>query len=135
MSIVCAGGSRAAPGGEMQSALQGEPAGALPWSLHRLRPPVLVPTYAYSLHGELEPGVVMRKRFCAGGEAAAVDCVAGCALCLDVTARDMQEECKKKGLPGTQAKSSAASCPVRVLVPKEKTPDPQNLKLWLKVNG
>ncbi|XP_054937307.1 acylpyruvase FAHD1, mitochondrial-like [Physeter macrocephalus] len=135
MSILCAGRSRAAPVGEVQSALQSAPAGALPWRPHCLRSPVLVPRCAYSLHRELELGVVMRKCFCAGREAAAMDCVAGYALCLDVTARDMQEECKKKGLPGTQAKSSTASCPVRVSVPKEKIPDPQSLKLWLKVNG
>ncbi|XP_059982593.1 acylpyruvase FAHD1, mitochondrial-like [Lagenorhynchus albirostris] len=135
MSIVCSGRSRAAPVGEMQSALQRKPAGALPRSLHCLRSRVLVPTYAYSLHHELQLGVVMRKRLCAGRQAAVVDCVAGYALCLDETARDMQEECKKKGLLATQAKSSTASCPVRVLVPKEKIPDPQSLKLWLKVSG
>ncbi|OBS68250.1 hypothetical protein A6R68_03204 [Neotoma lepida] len=33
------------------------------------------------------------------------------ALCLDTTARDVQEECKKKGLPGTLAKSFKAACP------------------------
>ncbi|OBS70006.1 hypothetical protein A6R68_01451 [Neotoma lepida] len=57
------------------------------------------------------------------------------ALCLDTTARDVQEECKKKGLPWTLAKSFKASCPVSALVPKKKIPEPHALRLWLKVNG
>lgn len=46
-----------------------------------------------------------------------------------------KEECKKKGLPWTLAKSFTASCPVSAFVPKEKVPDPHALRLWLKVNG
>uniref|UniRef100_A0A2K5CPE4 Oxaloacetate tautomerase FAHD1, mitochondrial n=1 Tax=Aotus nancymaae TaxID=37293 RepID=A0A2K5CPE4_AOTNA len=96
--------------------------------------PILMPAYSGSLHHELELGVVMGKRCRAAPESAAVDCVGGYALCLNMTARDVQDECKK-GLPWTLARSFTASCPVSAFVPKEKIPDPHNLKLWLGVNG
>ena len=67
--------------------------------------PVLVPAYTRNLHHELELAVVMGKRCRAVSEAAAMDYVACYALCLDMTARDVQDECKKKGLPWTLAKS------------------------------
>ncbi|ELW72764.1 Estrogen receptor [Tupaia chinensis] len=67
-------------------------------------------------------------------EAEAMDYVAG-YLCLNMTARDVQDECKKKGLTWTLAKSFTGSCPISAFVPKERGPDPHQLKLWLKVNG
>ncbi|EPY77377.1 fumarylacetoacetate hydrolase domain-containing protein 1-like protein [Camelus ferus] len=95
---------------------------------------VLMPACSRNLHRELELGVLMSRRGRAVLEATAMAYVAGYALCLDMTARDVQDECKKKGLPWTLAKSFTASCLVSALVPKEKFPDPHNLKLWLKVN-
>uniref|UniRef100_A0A2I2Z9U3 Oxaloacetate tautomerase FAHD1, mitochondrial n=1 Tax=Gorilla gorilla gorilla TaxID=9595 RepID=A0A2I2Z9U3_GORGO len=89
--------------------------------------PILMPAYSCNLHHELELGMVMGKH-----GLAAMDYVSSYALCLDITARDVQDECKKKGLPWTLAKSFMASCPVSVFVPKEKIPDPPNLRLWLK---
>nr|XP_048286533.1 acylpyruvase FAHD1, mitochondrial-like [Myodes glareolus] len=94
-----------------------------------------MPAYCQNLHHEVELGVLLGRRVQAVPEAAAMDYVAGYALCLDMTARDVQEECKKKGLPWTLAKSFTASCPVSAFVPKEKVPDPHALRLWLKVNG
>lgn len=67
----------------------------------------------------------MGKSCCTVLEAMAFDQVASYALCLDMTARDMQDECKKE-LPWTLAKSFMA---------KKKIPDPHNLKLCLKVRG
>ncbi|XP_015098772.2 oxaloacetate tautomerase FAHD1, mitochondrial-like [Vicugna pacos] len=121
---------------EMQSEVPSEP--ALFLKPARLRPEgsrALMPACSRNLHHELELGVVMGKRGRAVSEAAARNYVAGYALCPDMTARDVQDECKKKGLPWTLAESFTASCPVNAFVPKEKIPDPHNLKLWLKVNG
>ncbi|CAL8264976.1 unnamed protein product [Gadus morhua 'NCC'] len=63
-----------------------------------------------------------------------MDHVAGYALCLDMTARDIQEDCKSKGLPWTLAKAFNTSCPISEFIPKERIPDPGNVTLWLKVN-
>ncbi|KAB1254165.1 Acylpyruvase FAHD1; mitochondrial [Camelus dromedarius] len=120
---------------EMQSAVPSEQLLFLkpPWLNAPEGSPVLMPACSRNLHRELELGVLMSKRGRAVLEATAMAYVAGYALCLDMTTRDVQDECKKKGLPWTLAKSFTASCPVSALVPKEKFPDPHNLKLWLKV--
>uniref|UniRef100_A0A8C4PHV9 Oxaloacetate tautomerase FAHD1, mitochondrial n=1 Tax=Equus asinus TaxID=9793 RepID=A0A8C4PHV9_EQUAS len=136
-NIVCVGRNYADHAREMQSAVPSEPVLFLKPSTAYAPEgsPVLMPAYSRNLHHELELAVVMGRRGRAVPEAAAMDYVAGYALCLDMTARDVQDECKKKGLPWTLAKSFTGSCPVSAFVPKEKIPDPHNLKLWLKVNG
>lgn len=136
-NIVCVGRNYADHVKEMQSTVLSEPVLFLKPSTAYAPEgsPVLIPSYSRNLHHELELGVVMGQRCRAVSEVAAMDYVAGYALCLDMTSRDVQDECKKKGLPWTLAKSFTASCPVSAFVPKEKIPDPHNLKLWLKVNG
>ncbi|XP_007937709.1 acylpyruvase FAHD1, mitochondrial [Orycteropus afer afer] len=136
-NIVCVGRNYAEHAREMRSAVPSEPVLFLkPSSAYAPEgSPILMPTYSRNLHHELELGVVLGRRSRAVPEAAAMDYVAGYALCLDMTARDVQEECKRKGLPWTLAKGFATSCPVSAFVPKEKVPDPHKLRLWLKVNG
>lgn len=136
-NIVCVGRNYADHAREMRSALPSEP-------LLFLKPssayapdgaPALLPAYSRELHHELELGVVLGRRACAVPEADAMACVAGYALCLDMTARDVQAECKRQGLPWTLAKAFTGSCPVSAFVPRDRVPDPHRLRLWLKVNG
>ncbi|XP_037363698.1 acylpyruvase FAHD1, mitochondrial [Talpa occidentalis] len=136
-NIVCVGRNYADHAAEMRSALPRQPLLFLkPSSAYAPEgAPALLPAHSRLLHHELELGVLMGRRVRAVPEAAAMDCVAGYALCLDMTARDVQDECKKKGLPWTLAKGFTASCPVSAFVPKERVPDPHNLRLWLEVNG
>lgn len=96
--------------------------------------PILVPSYCSNLHHEVELGVVIGKGGTAIPQSSAMDHVAGYALCLDMTARDIQDECKSKGLPWTLAKAFNTSCPISEFIPKERIPDPGNVTLWLKVN-
>ncbi|KAM6155977.1 oxaloacetate tautomerase FAHD1, mitochondrial [Rhynchocyon petersi] len=136
-NIVCVGRNYAEHAREMKSAPPSEPLLFLkPSSAYAPEgSPILMPAHSRELHHELELGVVLGRRGRAVPQAAAMDYVAGYALCLDMTARDVQEECKKKGLPWTLAKGFTASCPVSAFVPKDKVPDPHKLRLWLKVNG
>ncbi len=55
---------------------------------------------------------------------------------IDFTARDIQQECKEKGLPWERAKSFDHSAPVspKFLVLQE-LPDPQNISFHLLKNG
>lgn len=96
--------------------------------------PILVPLYTTNLHHEVELGVVIGKGGTAIPQSAAMEHVAGYALCLDMTARDIQDECKSKGLPWTMAKAFNTSCPISEFIPKERIPDPGKVNLWLKVN-
>lgn len=135
--IICVGRNYADHAKELKNAVPTEP-------VLFLKPPtayvkegslILVPSYCRDLHHEVELGVVIGKGGTAISRSAAMDHVAGYALCLDMTARDVQEDCKSKGLPWTLAKAFNTSCPVSEFIPKEKLPDPGNVKIWLKVNN
>ncbi|XP_069920245.1 oxaloacetate tautomerase FAHD1, mitochondrial [Oryctolagus cuniculus] len=136
-NIVCVGRNYAEHAREMRSAVPREPVLFLkPSSAYAPEgAPVFVPPYTRDLQHELELGVVVGARARAVPEAAAMDYVAGYALCLDMTARDVQDECKRQGLPWTLAKGFTSSCPVSAFVPKARVPDPHRLRLWLRVNG
>ena len=51
-----------------------------------------------------------------------------------MTSRNFQNEAKKKGIPWTLAKSWDTFCPISGLIPAAMISDPQNVRLWLKVD-
>ena len=57
------------------------------------------------------------------------------AVSIDLTARNIQEEAKKKGLPWTIAKGFDTFCPVSNIIPKSKIPDPHDAELFFSVNN
>jgi len=54
---------------------------------------------------------------------------------IDFTARDIQAECKAKGLPWEIAKAFDQSAPVGKFLPKNHFPDLNNIQFTLEVNG
>jgi len=54
---------------------------------------------------------------------------------IDFTARDIQLECKKKGLPWEIAKAFDQSAPIGKLISKNSVNDLNNLNFTLKING
>ncbi|KAJ7193824.1 hypothetical protein GGX14DRAFT_587780 [Mycena pura] len=86
-------------------------------------------------HHEVELGVVIGK---GGRDISQTDAdshVAGYALAVDMTARNVQDHVKKSGLPWTTAKGFDTFTPIGSFIPKEKVLDPHNLNLTLKING
>jgi len=87
------------------------------------------------VHHEVELGVVIGR----GGRditsQQALSHIAGYALAIDMTARNMQDAVKKKGLPWAAAKGFDTFTPISDFIPAEFVPDPHNLRLWLKING
>lgn len=65
----------------------------------------------------------------------ALECIDGYALTIDMTARNVQDEAKKKGLPWSISKGFDTFLPVSNFIPKSKIPDPYNVELSLKING
>jgi acylpyruvate hydrolase len=61
--------------------------------------------------------------------------VAGYFLSVDMTARNIQWEAKKKGLPWSINKGFDTFLPVSEFIPKDKIPNPHNVEVWLSVNG
>ncbi|CCO26380.1 hypothetical protein BN14_00403 [Rhizoctonia solani AG-1 IB] len=90
------------------------------------------------VHHEVELGVVIGKTGRDISESQADSHVAGYtlkhkALSIDMTARNMQDAVKKKGLPWSAAKGFDTFTPTSPFIPREKITDPHNLDLWLKV--
>jgi len=98
---------------------------------------ICTPLGCNSLHNELELGVVIGTRISKLGNdpTKAMASVAGYCLALDMTARDIQSEAKKTGSPWLIAKGFDTSCPVSEFIDKSVLKDPNNVELWLKVNG
>jgi len=96
---------------------------------------IQIPQGCNDLHHEIELGVVLGKQARKITEDEAMSCVGGYCLALDMTARDFQDEAKKKGHPWTLAKMFDTSLPVSPLIPLDALPDPHNVSLWCKVNG
>ncbi len=96
---------------------------------------VVLPSVSNEVHHELELVAAIGR----GGKnisvAEALNHVDGYALGLDMTARDVQAEAKKKGLPWTVAKGFDTFAPLGPLVRAHEIGDPQNLTIELRVNG
>lgn len=56
------------------------------------------------------------------------------AVSIDLTARNVQNEAKSKGLPWSIAKGFDTFCPISNVVPKARIPDPHDVELFLSVN-
>lgn len=54
---------------------------------------------------------------------------------IDFTARDLQQECKTKGLPWEVAKAFDNSAPIGKFLPKSKFNDLNNIRFALDING
>lgn len=92
------------------------------------------PPLTQNLHHEVELVVGIEK----GGHDIAVesalDHMFGCAVGIDLTRRDLQDEAKKAARPWEWAKAFDASAPIGPIVPTShgKT---GNGRIWLSVNG
>ncbi|KAI9758817.1 MAG: hypothetical protein M4579_002831 [Chaenotheca gracillima] len=90
------------------------------------------------LHYEVELALVMGQRLRdleESDEAKAMGAIKSYALTIDMTARNVQNEAKKKGLPWSIAKGFDTFCPISNEIPKSRIPDPYDAQLYLSVNG
>ena len=97
--------------------------------------PFPYPPHSSNVHHEIELVVCLS----AGGKNIPVDSalshVYGYAVGLDMTRRDLQDECKKAGRPWEIAKAFEHSAPVSEIVPARHIGHPDKGAIWLKVNG
>tara|TARA_R110002096_G_scaffold218507_6_gene406654 strand:+ start:1475 stop:2329 length:855 start_codon:yes stop_codon:yes gene_type:complete len=96
--------------------------------------PVVKPPHSTKLDWEAELCVYIGKRASYVSEDEALDHVAGYAVGNDVSEREFQQE--RPGGQWTKGKSPDGFAPVGPwLVTKDEVPNPEGLKIWLKVNG
>ena len=96
---------------------------------------IILPKMSNCLHHEVELGVVIGKKCKNATQKNAMDYILGYLIALDITARDIQSKAKKMGWPWSIAKGFDTFAPISDLVLKQKIPNPNNLDIWLKVNG
>lgn len=96
---------------------------------------VVLPPMSREIHHEIELVVAIGR----GGKQIpindALNHVDGYALGLDMTARDLQDQAKQKGLPWTISKGFDTFAPLGPLVKAHDVGDPQQLEFELRVNG
>ncbi|KAL8774709.1 MAG: hypothetical protein Q9209_000648 [Squamulea sp. 1 TL-2023] len=137
--VVCIGRNYADHIAELSSARPKQPFFFLKPPSSILPPasgPVLRPK-GVNLHYEVELVLIIGKTvrdLDANDEKGAMDAIDGYAVGIDMTARNTQDEAKKKGLPWSIAKGFDTFLPMSNPIPKAAIPDPQNVELWLSVN-
>lgn len=135
--IICVGRNYARHIEEMNSTPTKDPVLFLKpnSSLHPFGEPLRIPNSFGSVHHEIELAVCLSKTCASVSPEEAADSIAGYAVALDLTLRDMQSDAKKAGLPWAVAKGFDNACPISPFTEAESVNDVNNLELLLKVNG
>lgn len=137
--VVCIGRNYADHIAELNSARPKQPFFFLKPTSSILLPgegPVIRPK-GINLHYEVELALVMGKDVKdleADDVTEAFDAIDSYALSIDMTARNTQNEAKKKGLPWSIAKGFDTFLPMSNLIAKSAIPNPHNIDLYLSVN-
>lgn len=94
---------------------------------------VVIPRGSTKTDWEVELGVVIGSKAKYVAEAEALSCVAGYCLINDVSERAFQLEGTGQWVKGKSADTFGPTGPW--LVTADEVPDPQNLEMWLEVDG
>jgi len=138
--VVCIGRNYADHIKELNSARPKQPFFFLKPASSILLPgegPVIRPR-GVDLHYEVELALVIGKKvkdLKASDTEGALDAIESYAMSIDMTARNTQNEAKKKGLPWSIAKGFDTFCPMSSIIPKSAIPDPHAVDVFLSVNG
>lgn len=138
MKIICIGRNYADHAKELNNAVPSKPVFFLKpeTALLPRRNPFYYPDFTKDLHfeGELvlkigKPGKHIEERF-------ASSYIDSIGMGIDFTARDIQKQCKEKGLPWEKAKAFDHSAPVgREFIPYADFKDPASINFRLDKNG
>jgi fumarylpyruvate hydrolase len=93
------------------------------------------PSATSDVHHEIEMVVGLAKGGSDIAVGAALGCVFGYAVGLDMTRRDLQAKAKDMGRPWEIGKAFEASAPCSQLVPASVIGHPSSGAIWLNVNG
>ncbi len=95
---------------------------------------IVIPPASSDVHHEVELVCLIGKAGSHIAREEALNHVAGYAVGLDMTARDIQLKAKEKGHPWSVAKGYDTFAPLGDFVPAEDIEDPQDLTIRLEIN-
>ncbi len=96
---------------------------------------IRLPGFSGDVHFETELVVAIADRCASVPEEDALRHVLGYGIGLDLTARDVQDALKAKGLPWTVSKGFDTAACLSQFIPAEEVPDPSDLTFTLHLNG
>lgn len=137
MKIICIGRNYASHAKEMNSAVPKAPVFFMKpdTALLPKRNPFYIPDFTKDLHYECELVVKIQKLGKNIAERYAHEYYTEIGLGIDFTARDLQQECKKNGLPWEIAKSFEHSAPLGEKWINKDVLNLSDLNFYLKKNG
>jgi len=137
MKIICIGRNYAEHAKEMKSEVPTEPVFFMKpdTALLKDNEPFYFPDFTKDLHHEIEVVLKISKVGKHIAEAFAHKYYEELSVGIDFTARDIQAQCKAKGLPWEKAKSFDGSAPIGKFVKKNELGDLQNLHFDLSINN
>ena len=135
--LLCIGRNYAEHADEMASDVPDQPMVFLKpaTAIIRSGDAVRLPPQSQDVHHEIELVAVIGKEGYRIPKADALDHVAGYAVGLDMTARDLQTEAKEQRHPWSVAKGFDTFAPLGPIAPAADVGDPSDLTLRLRVNG
>ncbi len=96
---------------------------------------IIIPLQTNEVHHEVELAIIIGKRGKNISLKDVYDYIFGYTILLDITARDLQSNAKKKGRPWAVAKGFDTFCPIGpVITATDEIPNPQSLEIKLSIN-
>ena len=137
MKIICIGRNYAEHAKELNNAIPTEPVFFMKPDTALLKDgePFYYPDITKDLHHEIEIVIKINKVGKHIDEQFAHKYYDEIGLGIDFTARDLQAECKAKGLPWEKAKAFDNSAPLGKFISKDKLGDLSEIEFELKING
>lgn len=96
---------------------------------------IQLPPQSNNIHHEVELVVAIGKAGKNIPKSKSPDYIAGYAVGIDVTARDIQQQAKDQSHPWTVAKGFDTFAPLSSFITWHRVPEPQNISLKISVNG
>ncbi len=137
MKIICIGRNYSEHAKELNNPLPAKPVFFMKPDTAILPPhnPFFYPSFTNELHYEVEVVLKICKSGRSIQEKFAHKYFDEIGVGIDFTARDLQDECKKNGLPWEIAKAFDFSAPISPFVPKNSLNVEQGIHFGLKING
>ena len=137
MKIICIGRNYVEHAKEMDSAIPIEPIFFLKpdTALIKDDQPFYYPEFSKEIHHEVELVIKIKKAGKNIQSQFANKYYDEIGIGIDFTARDIQQDCKKKGLPWEKAKAFDGAAPIGKFIDKKQFSDEKNINFHLNING